>query len=97
MMNPVFFLIYEILGLYMWVVLAAVLVSWLIAFNVINTYNQFVRSLLRFLYAVTEPVFRQIRKIIPPIGGIDLSPLVVFVAIIVLQHTLEWLSVRYGL
>lgn len=58
MANPVIALIEVVLNLYWWVVVIAVIVSWLIAFNVINTYNNFVRSLLRALAALTEPVFR---------------------------------------
>jgi YggT family protein len=96
-MNPIFFLLIEVLEIYKWIVLAAVVVSWLIAFNVINTYNNFVRSLLHLLSALTEPVFRRVRKFLPPMGGLDLSPIVVFVLIITLQYTIGWLSVRYGL
>ena len=90
MLNPLGYIIYELLDLYKWVVIAAVIVSWLIAFNVINTHNNFVRSLLRVLYALTEPVFRVIRRVIPPIGGLDLSPLVVWLIIAALQYTMFW-------
>ena len=96
-MNPIFFLLIELLEIYKWIVIAAVIVSWLTAFNVINQYNNFVRSLLRILYALTEPVFRPIRKIIPPIGGLDLSPIIVFLIIWFLQYTIQWASFRYGL
>ena len=96
MTNPIVALIILLLNLYWWVVIAAVIVSWLIAFNVINTYNNFVRSLLRALEALTEPVFRRIRKVIPPFGGLDLSPLVVLVVIWFIQYTLAWASSRYG-
>ncbi len=96
MLNPIAFLLYEILEVYKWIVLAAVIVSWLTAFNVINQYNNFVRTILRFLIAVTEPVFRIIRKVIPPMGGFDLSPIVVFVIIWFLQYTITWASLRYG-
>jgi YggT family protein len=97
MMNPIAYLIYTVLDIYEWVVIAAVIVSWLTAFNVINQYNNFVRSLLRILYALTEPVFRPIRKIIPPMGGLDLSPIIVFVIIWFLQYSIQWASFRYGL
>jgi YggT family protein len=96
-MNPIFFLLVELLEIYKWIVIAAVIVSWLIVFNVINTYNGFVRSLLHMLSALTEPVFRRIRKFLPPMGGLDLSPIIVFVIIITLQYTISWASVRYGL
>ena len=71
-----------IVGFYIIVVIVAVVVSWLVAFGMLNTYNRFARSLIRALDALTEPVFRQIRRIIPPLGGLDLSPLIV---ILVLQ------------
>ena len=96
MANPVIALIMLVLNLYWWVVIIAVIVSWLIAFNVINTYNNFVRSLLRALDALTEPVFRQVRRILPPMGGLDLSPLIVLLAIWFLQYSLAWASTRYG-
>ncbi|MGZ5925253.1 MAG: YggT family protein [Rhizomicrobium sp.] len=94
--NPVIALIMVLLNLYWWVVIIAVIVSWLIAFNVINTYNNFVRSLLRALAALTEPVFRRIRKVVPPIGGLDLSPMVVLLVIWFIQYSLAWASSRYG-
>jgi YggT family protein len=96
MANPVIALIMLVLNLYWWVVIIAVIVSWLIAFNVINTYNNFVRSLLRALGSLTEPVFRQVRRVVPPIGGLDLSPMIVLVVIWFLQYSLVWASTRYG-
>ena len=97
MLNPIAALLIEVLEIYKWIVIAAVIVSWLTAFNVINQYNQFVRTLLRILIALTEPVFRPIRKVIPAVGGLDLSPIVVFVIIWFLQYTISWASFRYGL
>jgi YggT family protein len=96
MANPIIALINLLLDLYWWVVIIAVIVSWLIAFNVINTYNNFVRSLLRALEALTEPVFRRVRKIVPPMGGLDFSPLIVLVVIWFLQYSLFWASNRFG-
>ena len=77
MLNPIAALLIEVLEIYKWIVIAAVIVSWLTAFNVINEHNNFVRTLLRILIALTEPVFRPIRKVIPPMGGLDLSPIIV--------------------
>ncbi|MGH6829445.1 MAG: YggT family protein [Rhizomicrobium sp.] len=96
MTNPVIALIMLLLDFYWWVVVIAVIVSWLIAFNVINTYHHFMRTLLRALEALTEPVFRRIRKVIPPFGGLDFSPLVVLVAIWFIQYSLAWAANRYG-
>jgi YggT family protein len=97
MLNPIAALLIEVLEIYKWIVIAAVIVSWLTAFNVINQYNQFVRTLLRILIALTEPVFRPIRKVMPAIGGLDLSPIIVFVIIWFLQYSITWASFRYGL
>ena len=96
MLNPVAALLIAVLDIYKWIVIAAVIVSWLTAFNVINQHNNLVRTLLRVLYALTEPVFRPIRKILPPMGGIDLSPIIVFLIIWFIEYTISWASFRYG-
>ena len=97
MLNPIAALLIEVLEIYKWIVIAAVIVSWLTAFNVINSHNNFVRTILRILMALTEPVFRVIRRVIPPISGLDLSPIIVFVIIWFLQYSITWASFRYGL
>ncbi len=74
-----------LLTLVWWVFLIMIVMSWLISFNVINTRNQFVAGVWRVLNQVTEPILRPIRRIIPPMGGLDLSPIVVFVIIFFLQ------------
>jgi YggT family protein len=74
-----------ILTLVWWVFLIMIILSWLISFRVINTQNQFVAGLWRVLNQLTEPILRPIRRFIPPVGGLDLSPLIVFVIIFFLQ------------
>jgi YggT family protein len=74
-----------LLNLVWWVFLIMIIMSWLISFNVINTRNQFVASVWRILNQVTDPILRPIRRIIPPLGGLDLSPIIVFVIIFFLQ------------
>jgi YggT family protein len=74
-----------LLNLVWWVFLIMIIFSWLISFNVINTRNQFVATVWRILNQVTEPILRPIRRIIPPVGGLDLSPIIVFVIIFFLQ------------
>jgi YggT family protein len=88
MLNPIAYLILQILNFYEWIVIIAVIVSWLTAFNVINQHNNFVRSLLRILIALTEPVFRPIRKVIPAVGGLDLSPIVVVLLIETIKYAM---------
>lgn len=73
------------LNIYMWVILIGVAVSWLIAFEVINTRNPQAANLVKLLGKLTEPVYKPVRKYIPPIGGIDLSPIVIIIGIYVLQ------------
>jgi YggT family protein len=65
-----------LIGLYIWIIIAGAIMSWLIAFNVINPYNQFVRSLWIGFNALTEPLLRPIRRRLPDLGGIDISPMV---------------------
>jgi len=96
MMNPIAALLIQILEIYKWILIAAVIVSWLTAFNVINVHNNFVRSLLRVLLALTEPVLAPIRRMLPSMGGLDLSPIVVFVLIWFLQYTIRWAAITYG-
>jgi YggT family protein len=74
-----------LLSLVWWVFLIMIIMSWLISFNVINTRNQFVAGVWRVLNQVTEPILRPIRRVIPPMGGLDLSPIIVFVIIFFLQ------------
>jgi YggT family protein len=75
-----------ILDLYTYIIIAAVIVSWLVGFGVINTHNQIARVVVRTLDALTEPVFGPIRRILPPMGGLDLSPLIALLLIFFLQR-----------
>ena len=75
-MLPLIKLIDIVITFYMWVVIIYVVVSWLVAFDVINTRNNFVRTVGDTLYRLTEPALRPIRRVMPSLGGVDLSPLV---------------------
>ena len=80
-----------------WIVIfVQVILSWLVAFNVVNTYNPFVRGLLGGLEKMTEPLYRPIRKVLPDFGGIDFSPMVVLLLIGLLQRLLGDVLVNYG-
>ena len=74
-----------LLTLYVYILIAAAVLSWLIAFNVVNPRNQFVHMLGDFLYRITEPVLRPIRNMLPNLGGIDISPIIVVLIIIFIQ------------
>jgi YggT family protein len=97
MIDPISSLILLLLDLYWWVVIAAVVASWLIAFNVINLHNNIVRSLVHLLDAFTQPVFRQVRRVIPVFAGIDISPLFVLIAIWFLQKLVIWVAWQVAL
>ena len=84
-MNPVHWLIDTVLELYIWVVIASVILSWLVAFNVINTRNSFVNQVGDFLHRATEPALRPIRSILPNLGGIDISPIVLILLLVFIR------------
>ena len=83
-----------ILNIVWWIVLIMIIMSWLISFNVINTRNQFVASIWRVLNQITEPILKPIRRVIPAMGGLDLSPLIVFVIIFFLQNLIGFYAAR---
>lgn len=79
-------LILKILDIYSAIIIASAIMSWLVAFGVVNVRNQFIRVIVDFLYRITEPVLRPIRRLLPNLGGIDISPVVALLLIIVIQH-----------
>ena len=82
-------LLLRVLG---WIIIIQVILSWLVAFNVINTHNDFMRSFLGALERMTEPLYRPIRRILPDFGGIDFSPIVVLLLIYVVRILLGGLA-----
>ncbi len=93
MVNPFLWLIDTLITLYIYVLIAAAVMSWLIAFNVVNSYNRTVRMIWDFLYRVTEPALRPIRAILPNLGGIDISPVILIIALMFLRVLIEWLYI----
>lgn len=87
-MQSIILLIDTVLSLYMWVVIAMVVMSWLFAFNIINVNNQFVRQVQDVIYRLTEPVLGPIRRVLPNLGGIDLSPVVLMLGIFFVRNLL---------
>ena len=80
-MIALFYLVLQILKLYSYVVIANVLVSWLIAFNILNTQNRFVYSILEFSYRLTDPILNKIRRFLPNLGSLDISPIILLLLI----------------
>jgi YggT family protein len=92
-MQSFFMLIDTILGLYVWVLIASAILSWLVAFNVVNTRNRAVYVIGDFLYRVTEPVLAPLRRVLPNLGGLDLSPIIVILIIFFIRNLMR----EYGL
>jgi YggT family protein len=90
-MRSILYVILLILDIYIWLLIAAAILSWLVAFNVVNSRNQFVAMVGDFLYRITEPVLRPIRNLLPSLGGIDVSPVVLILIIILIKDVI----VRY--
>lgn len=80
-MQSLFFLIDSVLALYFWIIIISAILSWLVAFNVVNTSNRIVYAVGDVLYRLTEPALRPIRRFMPNLGGIDLSPVVLLLLI----------------
>ena len=85
-MRAVLDIILLILQIYIWLLIAAAVLSWLVAFNVVNTRNQVVAMLGEFLFRLTEPAPRPIRSIMPNLGGIDVSPVILILLILLLEN-----------
>jgi len=75
-----------ILTVIWWIIIVQAILSWLIAFNVINTHNEYVGAIWRALQRMTDPIYRPIRRVLPDFGGLDLSPMVVLVILLILQQ-----------
>jgi YggT family protein len=80
-MNALYWLINQLFSIYWWILLLAVVSSWLIAFGIVNAHNPNARQILRVLYALTDPILSPIRRFIPAIGGVDLSPLIALIGL----------------
>jgi YggT family protein len=89
--NPFLWLISQLIWLYIYILIASAVLSWLIAFNVVNTRNDLVRSIANFLYSVTEPALRPIRNMLPAMGGIDISPIFLMIGLIFFEKLVYWL------
>jgi YggT family protein len=90
-MRAVLDIVLLVLQIYIWLLIAAAVLSWLVAFNVVNTRNQVVLTVGDFLYRLTEPLLRPIRSMMPNLGGIDVSPVILILLILLLENII----VRY--
>jgi YggT family protein len=80
-MIAIFYLVLQILKLYSYVVIANVVISWLITFNILNTQNRFIYSILELTYRLTDPILNKIRGFLPNLGSLDISPIILLLLI----------------
>jgi YggT family protein len=93
-MNPFLWLILTIIDIYIWLLIASAVLSWLVAFNVVNTRNPLVANIGEFLYRITEPALRPIRNMLPNLGGIDVSPVILIILLLFLKQLIVWVYVQ---
>src|ERR1700690_842957 len=89
-MRAILDIVLIVLDLYVWLLIASAILSWLIAFNVVNTRNQFVAAVAEFLYRITEPVLGPIRRRLPNLGGLDISPIILILIIMFIQRVITY-------
>lgn len=82
-----------VIGLYQWVIIATVIFSWLVAFNVINPHNEFIRAVWQALIALTEPLLSRIRRFLPDLGGLDISPIILLLACLLAQNLIYGVAI----
>lgn len=87
-MTAIIWLIDTVISLYIWILVLSAVLSWLVAFRVVNTQNRFVYAVMDFCWKVTEPALRPIRRVLPNLGGIDLSPVVLILGLMFAKNLL---------
>lgn len=91
---PFLLVLNSVIGIYVWVVIASVVMSWLVAFNIVNYKNNFIRMSMEFLAVTTEPVLARIRRLLPSMGGFDFSPLALILCLWFLQAMIGRLMLK---
>lgn len=94
-MSPIFAILLMILGIVRIFIIVHVVMSWLISFNVLNPYQPIVSQIWNGLSQLLEPLYRPIRRFVPPMGGIDLTPLVALVAVAALEYIISYYGIRF--
>jgi YggT family protein len=87
-MRSLLYLIDTVVTIYIWCLIASAVLSWLVAFNVVNTHNRVVSTIGEFLYRITEPALAPIRRYMPRLGGIDISPIILILLLVFLRSLL---------
>jgi YggT family protein len=89
-MNPFIWLINTLIDIVIWLVIASAIMSWLVAFGVVNMRNQFIRVVVETLYRLTEPMLRPIRRLLPNFGGVDISPVILLIGLYFIQYAFSY-------
>lgn len=95
-LGPIIDITIAVIRFYTWLVIAAAIMSWLVAFGVVNTYNRLVHTINDFLYRITEPALRPLRRFIPSLGGVDITPVVLIFILWLITDILLRIQFRYG-
>jgi len=85
-MKSIFILLDSLISIYLWVIIVNALLSWLVAFNILNTQNRFVFSVLDTTYKLTDPILNKIRRFVPTFGSIDISPIILILGLMFLRN-----------
>jgi YggT family protein len=96
MSNPFFWLILQVIDLYMWLVIIGVVLSWLVTFKVVNLSNRFVYMVGELIDRLTEPALRPIRQVLPNLGNLDISPVVLILLLMFAQRFIIWILLDFG-
>lgn len=94
--NPILWLLHTVIDIYFWIILAMVVMSWLVAFGIVNRSNPYVRQIGYALERLTEPLLRPIRRVLPDLGGIDISPIVLLIGLQFLGILVDNVFFRFG-
>jgi YggT family protein len=95
-MNPILWLVHTVINVYFWIILAMVIMSWLVAFGIVNRSNPYVRQVGYALERLTEPLLRPIRRFLPDLGGIDISPIILLIGLQFLGILVDNVFFRLG-
>ena len=85
-MKSIFILLDSLISIYLWIIIVNALLSWLVAFNILNTQNRFVFSVLDTTYKLTDPILNKIRRFVPTFGSVDISPIILILGMMFLRN-----------
>ncbi|MGF7160980.1 YggT family protein [Rhodoligotrophos appendicifer] len=96
-MNPILWLIITVINIYIWIIIAGAILSWLVAFNIVSPSQSFIRQIAYAIDGLTEPALAPIRRFLPNLGGLDISPLILIVLLLFLERLVVYLFYGAGI